>query len=53
MLSNEMNSNKIFDKINEFHDSTNTIKIRTVNEINSSFNLNLNIIGKGIYFKMK
>ena len=40
--SNEMNSNKIHNKLNELYNNTNIIKIRIMNKI--FFNLNSNTI---------
>ena len=46
-ISNEMNSNKILDKIDTLHNDTNVMKKRIVNEIKWNaffFNLNSNTI---------
>ena len=35
LMSNEMNSNKFFDKFDEFQNNINIIKIEIINEMNS------------------
>ena len=51
VMSNEMNSNEILNKFDRFHNDTNIIKTRIINEMKCNkffFNLNSNTI----FFKL-